>query len=459
MVAGYAFSFYSEARITFMPTYKFDVGRDEYDSSEKARIPAWTDRVLRKGTNIRQTSYGSAPLRFSDHRPVYATFDCTVSVIDESVRNAISRDIYTRRKAEVGGATANVDVVDTDDEELIGYDAVEPGLPPASSDRQKWWLENGKMARSTASTPKPVTTATAATASAALNPKRSANPFTPSEESDWIAVPRSASRTSSFSTLSTSPYEHVNHPYLSTTAIRPSPPQQRKLPPPPSFNANALPAQIGRLQMNEEKTPGPAPALRLRTESPPPPPPRRQTAASLIANGTGRSASNYYTADNADAGQALRRASTLSQSLTAKSPPPPVAKKPAHLTSSASPTTAATSSSPLDPKTPQLPRRPSTTVQRTVVTAERRPISTARKSTLRKPSSSTERGTATPQQTAPRAGNTGADSRATAPTHGEPPLLPVRAHDMSQHQATRTVDLLGDGDSADMKGWETLQPQ
>lgn len=33
MVAGLAFPFYSEARITFMPTYRFDVGSDNYDSS------------------------------------------------------------------------------------------------------------------------------------------------------------------------------------------------------------------------------------------------------------------------------------------------------------------------------------------------------------------------------------------------------------------------------------------
>ena len=33
MVAGLAFRFYSEARITFMPTYKFDVGTDTYDTS------------------------------------------------------------------------------------------------------------------------------------------------------------------------------------------------------------------------------------------------------------------------------------------------------------------------------------------------------------------------------------------------------------------------------------------
>jgi hypothetical protein len=33
MVAGLAFQFYSEARIGFMPTYRFDIGTDVYDTS------------------------------------------------------------------------------------------------------------------------------------------------------------------------------------------------------------------------------------------------------------------------------------------------------------------------------------------------------------------------------------------------------------------------------------------
>lgn len=33
MVAGLSFRFYSEARITFMPTYKYDIGSDNFDSS------------------------------------------------------------------------------------------------------------------------------------------------------------------------------------------------------------------------------------------------------------------------------------------------------------------------------------------------------------------------------------------------------------------------------------------
>lgn len=40
---------------------------------------------------------------------------------------------------------AGANMEDTDDEDLIGYEAIEPGLPPASSDRRKWWLDNGMV--------------------------------------------------------------------------------------------------------------------------------------------------------------------------------------------------------------------------------------------------------------------------------------------------------------------------
>ena len=111
---------------------------------EKARIPAWTDRVLRKGDNLRQINYTTAPLRFSDHRPVYATFQCTISVVNEPLKEAISHEIYAQRRSEVGDATANSKCNENDDDDLIGYDSIAPGLPPASSDRRKWWLDNSK---------------------------------------------------------------------------------------------------------------------------------------------------------------------------------------------------------------------------------------------------------------------------------------------------------------------------
>jgi len=38
----YAFSNYEEGPLLFRPTYRYDVGTDNYDTSEKYRIPAWT---------------------------------------------------------------------------------------------------------------------------------------------------------------------------------------------------------------------------------------------------------------------------------------------------------------------------------------------------------------------------------------------------------------------------------
>ena len=83
-------------------------------------------------------------MRFSDHRPVYATFQCAVSDVDESKKEALSQKLYAKRKADVGDTTANAPDEDVDDEDLIGYESIAPELPPASSDRRKWWLDNGE---------------------------------------------------------------------------------------------------------------------------------------------------------------------------------------------------------------------------------------------------------------------------------------------------------------------------
>ena len=47
---GVAFHGYQEGPLLFRPTYKYDVGTDNYDSSEKMRIPAWTGKSTKNIT-------------------------------------------------------------------------------------------------------------------------------------------------------------------------------------------------------------------------------------------------------------------------------------------------------------------------------------------------------------------------------------------------------------------------
>jgi hypothetical protein len=42
MASGAAFMGYEEGPILFRPTYRYNLNSDEYDTSEKMRIPAWT---------------------------------------------------------------------------------------------------------------------------------------------------------------------------------------------------------------------------------------------------------------------------------------------------------------------------------------------------------------------------------------------------------------------------------
>ncbi|KAK4185015.1 putative synaptojanin [Podospora australis] len=75
---GFRLRAFEEMPITFAPTYKYDVGTDHYDTSEKRRSPAWCDRLLfRCGTGrgrIQQLDYRRHEVRVSDHRPVSGRF-------------------------------------------------------------------------------------------------------------------------------------------------------------------------------------------------------------------------------------------------------------------------------------------------------------------------------------------------------------------------------------------------
>ncbi|KAI0498509.1 hypothetical protein KFK09_019397 [Dendrobium nobile] len=85
--SGRVFVGWNEGRIYFPPTYKFSTNSDRYSSYDihpkaKRRTPAWCDRILWYGRGLRQLSYVRGDSRFSDHRPVYSTFDAEVELIN-----------------------------------------------------------------------------------------------------------------------------------------------------------------------------------------------------------------------------------------------------------------------------------------------------------------------------------------------------------------------------------------
>ncbi|XP_015269681.1 PREDICTED: 72 kDa inositol polyphosphate 5-phosphatase isoform X2 [Gekko japonicus] len=75
---GSIFKGFQEAPISFRPSYKFDVGRDTYDTTSKQRTPSYTDRVIfrcRNKGDIHAVKYSSClGMKTSDHRPVYGLF-------------------------------------------------------------------------------------------------------------------------------------------------------------------------------------------------------------------------------------------------------------------------------------------------------------------------------------------------------------------------------------------------
>ncbi|CAK5262838.1 unnamed protein product [Mycena citricolor] len=130
---GAAFAGYEEGPLLFRPTYRYDLGTDNYDTSEKMRIPAWTDRILFRGGDLDLSTYSRAELKGSDHKPVFATFRASVRTIDEAKRTALSQLLLRNVLATGPGQRL--------DEQLaaLSLPSTVGDLPPPSSDESAWW--------------------------------------------------------------------------------------------------------------------------------------------------------------------------------------------------------------------------------------------------------------------------------------------------------------------------------
>ncbi|XP_059637768.1 type IV inositol polyphosphate 5-phosphatase 11 [Cornus florida] len=75
---GQIFNGYCEGTLAFKPTYKYNIGSSNYDTSYKVRVPSWTDRILFKVEDSEKIdatlhSYESIDSIYSsDHKPVKA---------------------------------------------------------------------------------------------------------------------------------------------------------------------------------------------------------------------------------------------------------------------------------------------------------------------------------------------------------------------------------------------------
>ncbi|XP_068600224.1 synaptojanin-1 [Brachionichthys hirsutus] len=125
--AGFVFRGFIEGNLDFAPTYKYDLFSEDYDTSEKCRTPAWTDRILwkRRKWNFHKTGerkmmnvvgaastsgeteddpesswspgnlkyYGRAELKTSDHRPVVSIIDVDILEVDPEARHQVYKDV------------------------------------------------------------------------------------------------------------------------------------------------------------------------------------------------------------------------------------------------------------------------------------------------------------------------------------------------------------------------------
>lgn len=122
-----------------------------------------------------------------------------IDVVDLGLKDNLRRLLYEEKQRDA--LSDSINLLDFDEEDSLPQGPIAPGLPPASSDRSKWWLDNGGSPNTGSGyridprTPLLIYMMTGVPAKAAVqppkdgfvpNPQRKSNPFSMDDEPEWI---------------------------------------------------------------------------------------------------------------------------------------------------------------------------------------------------------------------------------------------------------------------------------
>ncbi|SCV03751.1 LAME_0H12926g1_1 [Lachancea meyersii CBS 8951] len=252
--AGVVFKGFKEPTVKFPPTYKYDHGTNNYDTSEKARTPSWTDRIVYKGENLRPLAYSDAQLTASDHKPVYAAYRAQVNYVDEAIKGDLTKKLYLEyKKAHPESSNeASLALVDVNYEENIRKPrTTDPGANEWSAVNLLDYNENQSRVKSPSPSPSSSSSSDLASVqSVPLQPVRKEMPVTSLSSASLgrTRIPPSpppAPRTTSTQSLQASFAANSSRDVRTTEATKnssiiPPPPPSRKTVFPPGYNSSIL---------------------------------------------------------------------------------------------------------------------------------------------------------------------------------------------------------------------------